>query len=121
MSCGTFCLAEANFDIQNTIPKDKLVTYKNFDECFLQILHYLNHETKREKLAKNSYDWYLNTYNSKAFWQEFLYKVTIGDNNFYNTPFVENNYQTIKQTLLSHYKGQVITPEHITNFSINYT
>ena len=120
MSCGTFCLAEDNFDIQNTIPKDKLVTYENFDECLSQILYYLNHETEREVLAKNSRDWYLNTYNSKEFWQEFLYKITIGDNNFHNTPFVENNYQIIKRTLLSHYKDKVITPEHITSFSLSH-
>ena len=120
MSCGTFCLAEANFDIQNTIPKDKLVTYKNFNECLSQILHYLNHEAEREVLAKHSHDWYLNTYNSREFWQEFLYKITIGDNNFYNTPFVEHNYQVIKRTLLGHYEGKVITPELITGFSVKY-
>ena len=120
MSCGTFCLAEDNFDIQNTVPKDKLVTYQNFDECLSQILYYLNHEGERESLAKDSHDWYINTYNSKAFWQEFLYKITIGDNNFHNTPFVEDNYQIIKNTLLSQYKGEIITPEHITSFSVNH-
>ena len=96
------------------------MTYQNFDECLSQILYYLNHEGERESLAKDSHDWYINTYNSKAFRQEFLYKITIGDNNIHNTPFVEDNYQKIKHTLLSHYKGETITPEHITRFSVNH-
>ena len=118
MSCGTFCLAEDNFDIQRTIPADKLQTYKNFDECLRKILYYLNHETERQILAKNSHDWYLSTYNSKTFWQDFFYKITIGDNNFYNTPFVEKNYQLVKKVILDHYNGKVITPENIAGFSV---
>ncbi len=118
MSCGTFCLAEDNFDIQKTIPEDKLKTYKNFDDCLRQILYYLKHETERKILAKNSHDWYLRTYDSKNFWQDFLYKITIGDNNFYNTPFVESNYQIVKKSILNHYDGKIITPENITGFSV---
>jgi hypothetical protein len=118
MSCGTFCLAEDNFDIQKTIPEDKLKTYKNFDDCLRQILYYLKHETERKISAKNSHDWCLRTYDSKKFWQDFLYKITIGDNNFYNTPFVESNYQIVKKSILNHYDGKIITPENITGFSV---
>ena len=120
MSCGTFCLAEGNFDIQETIPHDKLITYANRDECLRQILYYLNHEKEREMFARNSHNWYLETYDSTKFWRDFFFKMAIGENNFYNTPFVENNYQMIKEKILHHYKGQVITPENITGFSVIY-
>jgi spore maturation protein CgeB len=120
MSCSTFCLAEDNFDIQQTIPKEKLITYKTFEECLHQILYYLNHETERQTLASGSHDWYLHTYDSAIFWQNFFYKLAIGDNNFYNTPFVESNYQIIKNNILNHYDGKEITPENITGFSVNY-
>ena len=120
MSCSTFCLAEDNFDIQQTIPKEKLITYKTFEECLHQILYYLSHETERQALASESHHWYLHTYDSAIFWQDFFYQLAIGDNNFCNTPFVESNYQIIKNNILNHYDGKEITPENITGFSVNY-
>jgi len=120
MSCGSFCLAEDNFDIKQTIPQGKLITYKNFDECLQQILFFLKHEKKREMLAKDSRDWYLNTYDSATFWRDFLFKMSIGDNNIKNTPFVENNYQIIKKNILKHFEGKTITPKNIVSFSVKH-
>jgi len=120
MSCNSFCLAENNFDIQKTIPKEKLVTYNNFDECLAQILYFLENTKERRQSAESSRDWYFQTYDSKKFWQEFFRKLAIGDYDFHNTPFVENNYQLLKNKILDLYNERPISPENIVGFSIDH-
>ena len=119
MSCSAFCLAEDNYDIQQTIPKDKLVTYKDFDDCLNKIIYYLDHEEEREQFSASSHEWCIQSYDSAKFWQKFFKNIQEGDYNFYNTPFVENNYQKLKEKILSHYNGKIITPENITGFGVN--
>ena len=118
IACKGFCLAEDNFDIRQTIPKGKLTTYQNKEDCLAQILYFLEHETERYRSIEISYNWYVRHYNSKHFWQDFFYKFAIGDNNFQNTPFVEKNYNLLKTSILNFYRNKRITPEQIVGFSV---
>jgi spore maturation protein CgeB len=119
MSCSTFCLAEDNFDIQQTIPREKLATYRNYDDCLKQIVYFLDHEDERERLAVSSHEWCIQTYDSVKFWQKFFDNIRIGNSNFYNTPFVEHNYRILKNKFLSHYDGKTVTPESIVGLEVN--
>ena len=119
ISCGTFCLAEDNFDIQQTIPKENLATYKTFDECLNKIIFYLQHEDERQKFAVKSQKWFVQTYDSTKFWQNFFNNLQVGNYAFQNTPFVENNYNNFRNEILKYYDGQLITPKNIAGFGID--
>lgn len=111
MACKAFCLIEQTPDTARTIPDTAAVSYSSPEECLNSIIHYLDHEDERRNRAAAGYRWFNKTYDSAAFWADFLNGVAAGRTDFTNTPFVEENYAQLRDMVVEALDGREPTRE----------
>ena len=87
LSCGVFCLCDANAETQRVVPDGCLVYYQDERDCADKIRYYMAHPEEREKIAKAGYDWFHTTYDNSQFWSNLLQAMVAGETDLSEFPF----------------------------------
>lgn len=64
MANGSMVISKNIPDIELLFSKDEIVFFKDEEECFEKISHYINNEKERKEIAKNGWQKAHNSYNS---------------------------------------------------------
>lgn len=89
LASGAFCLSDSNSEINRMIPKNCLVYYDDFEDCWEKIVYYMGHEDERTAIAEAGHDWFHSTFSYKKFWSQFLRAAIIGDVALPEPPIME--------------------------------
>jgi len=115
---NAFCLAEANPDIDNTIPPGVIPTFANPHAAAELIRRYVRDDTAREQVVAAGVAWYRNTYDCRRFWRDTLTAFANGATEFRNSDFVEENYARLRDAFVDALNGEAPANRHFERMKV---
>jgi len=94
---GTLCITDLNADSRRMLPADVFPLYKDFDDCFEKICHFIEHDEERVATERSAYDWYRRNFDSDLFYRSLLNFVVFGEGKFPTLPFLEKEFEMLRE------------------------
>jgi hypothetical protein len=98
LACGTFCLTDANPELEHFLPPECVATYRDPDDCIAQIERYLADDAARQAIARAGHSWFNAVYDYRAFWRSIADGLRHGAEHLPILPGIEKTYESLKQS-----------------------